>query len=241
MLQNIRPHNTLVPQEEVNFSQKKVSFSQDSLSSIIKNSMTKQGISLRHLSRVSGISSASLSKILNNKQSAGIRHIQLFARHLNIPIEYLLSSIGIDIEAGKDKDTIFILNTIEELLTSFGIQIHSLVEEIRKELNKYEHYARTEEGREIILQQFAPKLATVKGAGIVIDKLTSFYQRYCAEELEDMERAILGSALLYFTLSPDVIPDYAFPLGYLDDAIAVNLAAQRLGQIKITERISTPQ
>jgi uncharacterized membrane protein YkvA (DUF1232 family) len=33
----------------------------------------------------------------------------------------------------------------------------------------------------------------------------------------------MGSALLYFILPVDVIPDYIFPIGYLDDAIAVQL------------------
>ncbi len=32
------------------------------------------------------------------------------------------------------------------------------------------------------------------------------------------ERCILGSVLLYFVLATDVIPDYVFPIGYLDDA-----------------------
>ena len=214
------------------------------LSMILKTSMAKQGISLRQLSRISGIPAASLSKIINNKQQVGIRHLQLFSQHLNVPIEHLLSSIGIEIELktgrgenekmgidGFGQDAVFILNMIKDLLHSFGIPLHSLVGDIQKELNKYEHFARTEEGREIILQQFAPKLSTVKGAGSVIDQLKSFYQRYGSNDLEESERAIIGSALLYFALSPDVIPDYAFPLGYLDDAIAVHLVAQRLSRV----------
>lgn len=38
----------------------------------------------------------------------------------------------------------------------------------------------------------------------------------------------MGSALIYFILSVDVIPDYIFPIGYLDDAVAVQLVLNAL-------------
>jgi transcriptional regulator with XRE-family HTH domain len=208
---------------------------------LIKSSMLKQGISLRQLSKMTGISAASLSKIINNKQSAGLRHIRQLSKHLNIPVEHLLFSVGIELSKPQElnAETHFLLDIIKKHLQSFGIHVHSIVEDIRNELNKYEHYAQTDEGREIILQQFMPKLATVKGSGLVIEQLKSFYQSYCSESTEDTERAAIGSVLLYFALSPDVIPDYAFPLGYLDDAIAVNLVADRLMQVNTEELGST--
>jgi uncharacterized membrane protein YkvA (DUF1232 family) len=39
---------------------------------------------------------------------------------------------------------------------------------------------------------------------------------------------VIGSTLLYLILTPDVIPDYVFPIGYLDDAIAVSMTVDRL-------------
>jgi len=33
------------------------------------------------------------------------------------------------------------------------------------------------------------------------------------------EQAVLGSGLLYFISAVDIIPDYLFPIGYVDDAI----------------------
>ena len=42
------------------------------------------------------------------------------------------------------------------------------------------------------------------------------------------ELAIIGGALLYFISPIDIIPDYIFPIGYLDDAIVVKIALDLL-------------
>jgi uncharacterized membrane protein YkvA (DUF1232 family) len=54
------------------------------------------------------------------------------------------------------------------------------------------------------------------------------YLEYCDEKTSAAKRSILGSALLYFILPTDIIPDYVFPIGYLDDAIAVQLVMNQL-------------
>ncbi len=38
----------------------------------------------------------------------------------------------------------------------------------------------------------------------------------------------MGGALLYFIVSVDVIPDYIFPIGYIDDAAAVQFVFNQL-------------
>ncbi|MEM5594999.1 YkvA family protein [Niallia circulans] len=38
----------------------------------------------------------------------------------------------------------------------------------------------------------------------------------------------MGAALIYFIISVDVIPDYIFPIGYLDDAVAIKISAKLL-------------
>ncbi len=67
---------------------------------------------------------------------------------------------------------------------------------------------------------------------LFIEQLTDMYQQFCNETISKEERAVLGSALLYFILSTDIIPDYLFPIGYLDDAIAVELAKEKLLEMK---------
>ncbi|WP_343770096.1 YkvA family protein [Oceanobacillus oncorhynchi] len=38
----------------------------------------------------------------------------------------------------------------------------------------------------------------------------------------------MGGVLLYFITPVDVVPDYIFPIGYMDDAIAVQIALKKL-------------
>lgn len=63
------------------------------------------------------------------------------------------------------------------------------------------------------------------------------YRLYSSDNITLEERSILGSGLLYFVSATDIIPDYVFPLGYLDDAIAVQIV---LGRLQNT-RSSKPQ
>ena len=75
----------------------------------------------------------------------------------------------------------------------------------------------------------------VGGAGPFIEQLKQMHEQFCADDITPDERTILGSALLYFIIATDVIPDYVFPIGYLDDAIAVRLVLNRLAQLKRIE------
>ena len=54
------------------------------------------------------------------------------------------------------------------------------------------------------------------------------FERFRSKNGTSAELVVMGSVLIYFIISVDVIPDYTFPLGYLDDAIAVKLALNLL-------------
>lgn len=202
------------------------------LGAVIKLSMAERSVSLRQLSKLTGIGAASISRIINNKQRANLGHLLKFSEHLNIPIEQLLSAIGIGGEGTGNINGDHFL--IQELLKSFDIDLRSLIDDIQKELKKYEQYAKTAEGKKIILNEYMSKIGEVNGSGIIIEHLQTLYRLFCSKDVEADEQAIIGSALLYFILSADVIPDYTFPIGYLDDAIAVNIVASRLPQYFIT-------
>ena len=103
---------------------------------------------------------------------------------------------------------------------------------VKQELENYERYAQTTEGEKRIHDSFASKLEQIDSAYPFIEQLTDMYQQFCNETISKEERAVLGSALLYFILSTDIIPDYLFPIGYLDDAIAVELAREKLIEMK---------
>lgn len=198
------------------------------LGQILKSSMFEQSLSMRKLSELTGICTSSISRIANGKQSATINHLQEFSKHLNIPIEELLWAVGIGNKEKFNRDSYFILSMIHDILQFYNMDLYNVISDIKKELNKYEQYARTEEGKKIILNEYIPKVAKVNGSGIIIEQLNLLYNLFCSKNTPPNEKAIIGSALLYFILSTDIIPDYVFPIGYLDDAIAVNLVIKRL-------------
>lgn len=198
------------------------------LGQTLKSAMFEQSLSIRKLSKLTGICTASISRIINNKQPASIHHLQKFSKHLGIPIEQLLLAINIGSGEKIKDDSYFILNMIQDILKSYDMDLYSVIADIKKELNKYEQYANTEEGKNVILNEYMPKIKAVNGSSIITEQLNLLYKLFCSKDTEISEKAIIGSALLYFILSIDIIPDYVFPIGYLDDAIAVNLTVKRL-------------
>jgi len=195
---------------------------------VIKAAMAEKSLSLRKLSELCKISPSTISRIINNKQSASIGHLQQFSRHLNIPIEQLFQAVGISVGDAEDKSSDFISSMIRGILQSFEIDLGNIISDIQKELRKYEGYAKTESGREVILRGFLFKINELNGEGIIIERFKAHYGIFIGKDTDPDARGVAGSALLYFIMAPDVIPDYAFPVGYLDDAIAVSLTAERL-------------
>lgn len=200
----------------------------ETLSSLLK----ARSLSMRKLSTLSGIDTATISRIVNGKQKPKLSHLERFAVHLGVPASHLLQAAGFGGMTADEHPFANIhstLSSITEILQASKLIGHPFkVEDVQQELAKYEPYALTEEGQRIIVKDFPMKIASVNGAGPFIDELKKLYEHFCANEVPVEKRAIMGSALLYFVLSADVIPDYVFPIGYLDDAIAVQLVLARL-------------
>ncbi|WP_434290732.1 helix-turn-helix domain-containing protein [Clostridium botulinum] len=202
--------------------------SEPDLGTLLKTYMAQNSMSIRQLSKLSGISSATISRIINEKQDANLQHLQAFSKYLNIPMDKLLLSIGIEL---VPCDYMFLLDTLQDMAKDFNINIYTITMEISEELDKYEQYAKTDEGKKVIYDNFTSKISSTNGVGSLIDKLNRLYKKFCSENIDADKQAIIGSGLLYFLLSTDVIPDYLFPIGYLDDAIAVNIVMKRLSKI----------
>lgn len=235
--------------------------------------MKERALSMRKLASLTGIDTATISRIANGKQQARPEHLRQFALRLGVPLERLWQAAGYDVggggnagsEGGSAGETGSSggssggsgaggngngsgtresmpgappsswhesVDSIQRvLLTSNFIDPQFTAEHVRKELVKYEQYALTEEGERTIREGFRSKIDSVGGAGPFIEQLRGLYELFGRESTPPLKRAIAGSALLYFILSADIIPDYAFPFGYLDDAIAVQLTLDRLAEI----------
>lgn len=202
---------------------------------LLKALLKERSLSMRKLSALTGIDTATISRIANGRQQAKPNHLQKFAHHLGVPTNKLFKAAGFDVEVQQDEqhsDIHASVDTIQEVLVSSNLlDQHYTTERVQQELAKYEQYALTKEGQKMILEEFQTKVDQVRGAGPFIDQLRHMYERFCKNTVTTKERALLGSSLLYFILSTDIIPDYVFPFGYLDDAIAVQLVLNRLSQM----------
>lgn len=198
------------------------------LGDIIREAAAQQRYSMRKLSEICDISPSTVSRILNGKQPASMWHLQAFSKQLGIPIQQLLNAAGIETCDPGEKNAITINAIIADILKSYEIEISEVLDDIEIHLKKYEQYAKTAAGEKEILSEFNKKIENLNGEGIVIERLHKLYSLYCAKDTSAQAKAISGSAILYMILMQDVIPDYVFPLGYLDDAIAVMFTIKRL-------------
>ncbi|QDX94116.1 DUF1232 domain-containing protein [Brevibacillus laterosporus] len=206
---------------------------------LIKKLLQEQSMSMRTLSKQSRINVATISRIINGKQTARPKHLEQIGECLGVSMDRLFLAAGYPISTTKEflpSDIHTSVDKIQKVLESSQLFDWTYTtEQVQLELEKYERHAQTREGSRIIREEFQEKVETVNGEGPFIDQLKEMYVQFCHDETQPLERAVIGSALLYFILSVDIIPDYVFPIGYLDDAIAVQLTLQKLGRLQEKE------
>lgn len=207
-----------------------------SLSVLLMTELRERSLSMRKLSELTRIDTATISRIVNGKQKANLNHLRILAECLGIPFEKLAAAAGYNINFNQDRNSFAdFLSTILDV--SYLPNQQDTVERIKQELFKYEQFAQTEEGKQLIHREFQSKVNELKGIGPFIDQLKNIYQHYSRDNIPPGVRALYGSALLYFIIPTDVIPDFLFPFGYLDDAIAVQLVLDRVAQLVGSEKI----
>lgn len=204
------------------------------LGDLIKFLLKKHSLSMRELGNLCGMDAATISRIVNGKQQPKLTHLKAFSEHLYISLEKLIEASGYEVDDGKKESDMGILHSLDGIREVLGdskmFDPEATTARIEQELVKYEQYAQTEEGHRMICHEFNAKVSQVNGTGPFIEHLKEMYMRYCDDDTSSYDRSVLGSALLYFILSTDIIPDYIFPIGYLDDAIAVHLVLGRLNR-----------
>lgn len=194
---------------------------------LIKNKLQQRGLSLRKFSELTAVDTATISRIINGKRKATPEHLQQFAACLQVPAAELFHAAGYAVEP-RLTDLQTSVADIQSLLANanLGTQTYS-TSNMEQELSKYELFSQTDEGQAMILKKFDKKLSKAGSTGPYIQFLKDMYAKYRLNK-GTWERALIGSALIYFIIPTDLIPDYIFPLGYIDDAIAVNHVAQKL-------------
>ncbi|WP_339183550.1 DUF1232 domain-containing protein [Oceanobacillus sp. FSL W7-1293] len=206
--------------------------STDNFGDKLKTLLQARAISIRKCSEQTGIDKGTISRIINGKRKANIQHLKKFASCLNIPLIELLHAAGYSIHADEARgisDMHTSMEEIQQILKASNLyHDHLSTAAIEQQLDRYEQNAQTEEGKQIIHDQFKKKLDEVGSIGPFINQLKDFYAQFAQNKRTPFTLAVMGGVLLYFITPVDVVPDYIFPIGYMDDAIAVQIALKKL-------------
>lgn len=205
---------------------------ENELGYLLKTLIDSRALSLRRLSALTEIDTATISRIINGKRKANLHHLEKFSSSLGVPIATLLEAAGYQVESAKSQSNEEILASVNMIHDYLQVTHHYdhvfSVAAIKEKLLNYEQYAQTDQGSKVIEEKFQDKIEKIGSMGPFIDRLKQLFYKYNSKDATSVELVLIGSALLYFILPVDVIPDYLFPIGYLDDAIAVNLVANSL-------------
>jgi len=205
--------------------------SDEKLGLYLKKLLKEHSLSMRKLSELTDIDTATISRIINGKRKANPGHLQKFAKHLNVSISelFVVAGYSVEQEGLQQSDILKSIESIQNILESSNlIDNHFSIVSVEHQLANYEQYAQTEEGKGNILNSFGEKLKKIGSIGPFINQLKDLYEKFRLNRGTSRELAIIGSALIYFIVSVDVIPDYIFPIGYIDDAIAIQIATNLL-------------
>lgn len=189
---------------------------------LLKELLKKRSLSMRKLSQLTGIDTAVISKIINGKRKATLDHLQRFADKLDISILRLYEAAGYPVyQSHSDlKESIVHIQAILENTNLVDKEFR--LNDVKEELEKYQQLSLKKEGDETILGQFEKKMEKVGSIGPFIHSLKMMYKQFCRKMGTKTELTLIGGALLYFIVNVDCIPDYLFPIGFIDDAIVIN-------------------
>lgn len=204
----------------------------DNFGNRLKELLHARAMSIRKCSEHTGIDKATISRIINGKRKANIQHLEKFAACLGVTLAELMEAAGYSIhpvESQDASDMYISVREIQQTLKASNLYHDNLsMHEVQQQLDSYEQYSQTEEGKQTIHNQFKKKIDKVGSIGPFIKQLENFYVQFVQHKGTTFTLTIMGGVLLYFITPVDVIPDYIFPIGYMDDAIAVQIALKSL-------------
>ncbi|TWT09250.1 helix-turn-helix domain-containing protein [Planomicrobium sp. CPCC 101079] len=203
----------------------------------LRDAMNQHDYSIRQLAEFTAIDKATISRIINGKRRPTLQHLKKLSMTLEIPFHDLVEAIDYDIATnGKEKKSekkstseALLANEVELLKKS--VQLHDpsiTTDKISAELKTFEEYAETHEGKTLAEDGFEAKVNHFGNVGPYIQQLKFWHQKFLLAEGSKNDLAIMGGALLYFILPLDLLHDYIFAVGYLDDCLAIQLAGNKL-------------
>ncbi|MFP3812902.1 MULTISPECIES: DUF1232 domain-containing protein [Bacillus] len=201
------------------------------LGRLLKERLQQRSLSLRELSTYTEIDKATLSRIMNGKRKPTLNHLQRLSDSLNLSLDQLLAAAGFPIKNEKVHSDTFIQTVVEIETTLKDQEVYDGTfsqTKLKQKLNEYETYSQTNEGKETISAKFEKKMEALNGVGPFLQHLNDMYSLFMTRRGTSRELMLMGGALLYFIMPVDLIPDYIFPIGYIDDAAAVKIVIEQL-------------
>jgi uncharacterized membrane protein YkvA (DUF1232 family) len=181
---------------------------------------------------MTNIDKGTLSRIKNGKRKATPNHLQIISECLNIPLHELYGAAGYPLGLVKGNEKSDLQTSIDSIQYMLSLSEHEnkqfSVELVEKQLEELNHYSQTPEGKNKIIKNFKNKIDRVGSVGPFINELSGMFKRFLTGKGPVAELAIIGGVLMYFIIPVDVLPDYLFAIGYLDDAISLKIASRSL-------------
>ena len=103
---------------------------------------------------------------------------------------------------------------------------------MHKETMRYEFddSASTEEASRYVRVNFRDKLRQVAGLGKLADHLWALYHYMTDPSVHWSKKAVVVSALVYFIVPMDTVPDFVPVAGFLDDIGVISLTVRYVGK-----------
>ena len=193
---------------------------------MLRERMAAQGLSVRALGRAAGVSHSSVSRLLAGRARPTPGLLRAVAPALGCPAHELLAAAGLGRTDAADDPW--------DALRQLGVDPAppALAARVAERLEHIEAYAATDAAAETVRTGLEAKLTAIGAGGPVIERLRALGRLYLVDsDAPVAARLAAGSAVLYFLLAVDAIDDFLFPLGYLDDAIAIALAEAKVRRL----------
>lgn len=197
--------------------------------------LNENKLSLRKFSKLVDIPTSTLSRIINSKQKPNITHIKKLSKFIPLLLNSFLNEDlnNKDINKNVIDSQALQSNELYNILKfSQFDNTEKLNQEINNQFKKCKEYAKTQAGINMIKSDFDKKIKEINGVGPLIDSLNSLYNKYILENPYSTKALIIGAVLLYFIIPLDVIPDYLFGIGYIDDMLLLQFELSVLDKLK---------
>lgn len=194
--------------------------------SLLRACLASRGISLRALGRATGVSHSSVSRLLAGRARPTPGRLRAIAPALGCPAEALLAAAGLGRSAAADDPW----DTPRRL--GVAPAPPALVVRVAQRLERPQACAATTAAVETVRTGLEVKLAASGAGGPVIERPRALGRHYLdGTDAPVAARHAAGSAVLSFLLAMDAIDDFLFPLGHLDDAIAIARAEAKVRRL----------